>query len=288
VEHHRAVSEAGTVEQKKIIEQDISHEVRLMKRQKTHWPVVTMILMLFAATLTWGHSEPQATKKSYQPNGSEGYVTGTVSLTGTAPRATRIDMSADPACYENNPNPRTKFFVVADGCLADALIYVKAGIALNGLSFEAPATNVVLDQRSCFYVPRVLGVQVNQTLEIRNSDNTIQNVHAMPKNNADWNQTHVSSSPPLTHKFTHSEIPIPFKDNQHPWKKAYVGVFTHPFFAVSNHKGEFTIEGLPSGDYTIAAWHEQFGEKTFEVTVYPRSTHRLDIKFDMADRKIWR
>ena len=69
---------------------------------------------------------------------------------------------------------------------------------------------------------------------------------------------------------------------------AYVGVFAHPFFSISNSKGEFTIAGLPPGDYTIAVWHEQFGEQTFEVTVFPRSTQNLDIKFDMADRKIWR
>jgi hypothetical protein len=288
VEHHRLSPEAGTVEQKQIIVQDVSHEVLIMKQPNSHWPVLTMILMLFSFTLTWGQSESQATKKLYQPNGSEGYVTGTVSLTGTPPRATRIDMSADPACYEHNPNPRTKFFVVEDGRLADALIYVKAGISLNGVSFETPDTNVVLDQRGCFYVPRVLGVRVNQTLEVRNSDNTVQNVHPTPKNNPDSNRSQPPSSDPLMLRFAHAEIVIPFKDNQHPWKKAYVGVFAHPFFAVSDSKGEFTIGGLPPGDYTIAAWHEQFGEKTFEVTVYPRSTQSLDIKFDMAEQKIWR
>ena len=259
-----------------------------MKRQKTLWPAVTVVLMLFAVTLTWGQSESQATKKPYQPNGSEGYVTGSVSLLGIAPRATRIDMSADPACYEHHPNPRTEVFVVEDGRLANAFIYVKGGTSLDGLSFQTPATSIVLDQRGCFYVPRVLGLQMNQTLEIRNSDNTVQNVHPRPKNNPEWNQSQAPSSQPLMMRFTNEEIPIPFKDNQHPWKMAYVGVFAHPFFAVSNRKGEFTIEGLPPGNYTIAAWHEQFGEKTFEVTVYPRSTQSLDIRFDMADRKIWR
>jgi len=259
-----------------------------MKRQKTLCATVGMVLMLFAVSLTWGQSESQATKRPYQPNGSEGYVTGTVSLIGTPPRATRIDMSADPACYEHNPNPRTKFFVVEDGRLAEALIYVKGGTALNGLSFETPATNVVLDQRGCFYVPRVLGLQVNQTLEVRNSDNTVQNVHPRPRNNPEWNRSQAPSSEPLMERFTHAEVVIAFKDNQHPWKMAYVGVFAHPFFSISNSKGEFTIAGLPPGDYTLAAWHEQFGEQTFEVTVFPRSTQNLDIKFDMADRKIWR
>jgi len=194
-------------------------------------------------------------------------------------------MSADPACYESNPNPHTEFFVVTDGRLANALIYVKAGTALDGLSFEPPAANVVLDQRGCFYVPRVLGVQVNQTLEVRNSDNTVQNVHPRPRNNAEWNRSQAPLSEPLMTKFTQSEIVIPFKDNQHPWKMAYVGVFSHPFFAVTNSKGEFRIEGLPPGSYTIAAWHEQLGEKTFDVTIYPGSHQSLDFVFDMADRK---
>ena len=68
--------------------------------------------------------------------------------------------------------------------------------------------------------------------------------------------------------------------------KAYVGVFSHPFFAVSDSKGAFTIEGLPPGNYTIAAWHAEFGEKTFDVTIYPGSHQSLDVNFDMADRKV--
>jgi hypothetical protein len=92
----------------------------------------------------------------------------------------------------------------------------------------------------------------------------------------------------LTKRFTLSEIPIPFKDNQHPWKKAYVAVFAHPFFAVSDNQGAFTIEGLPPGNYTIAAWHEEFGEKTFEIAIYPGSQQSLDINFDMVDRKVVR
>src|SRR5713101_2989135 len=184
-----------------------------MKQLKsTRFPALG--LMFFGVALTFAQSESQSTKKPYQPNGSEGSLTGTISLSGTPPRPMQIDMSADPVCYEENPKPLTEFIVAKDGRLANVLVYVKSGEALEGLTFETPATNVVLDQRGCRYLPHVLGVQVNQTLEIRNSDNTIQNVHAMPKNNPDWNQSHVPLSEPLTHRFMHSEIAVPVKDNQ--------------------------------------------------------------------------
>jgi len=254
-----------------------------MKRLKTSYLMALgKTLMLFSIVLTSAQSKSQTTKKPYQPNGSEGSLTGAVSLTGTPPGPMRIDMSADPLCYENNPEPLTEFIVVTDGRLANALIYVKTGAALEGLSFETPATNAVLDQRGCRYVPHVLGIQVDQTLEIRNSDNTTQNVHATPKNNLDWNQSQAPFSKPLTTKFTQSEIAIPFKDNQHPWKKAWISVFKHPFFAVSDNKGAFTIEGLPPGDYTIVAWHEQFGEKELNVTIYPGSHQTFDFVFEVG------
>jgi hypothetical protein len=195
-------------------------------------------------------------------------------------------MSADPVCYENNPKPLTEFIVARDGRLTNVLVYVKASTALEGLTFGMPTTHVLLEQRGCRYLPHILALQVNQILEIRNSDNTTQNVHAMPKNNPDWNQTQFSSSDPYTHRFINPEIAIPFKNNQHPWMKAWVGVFSHPFFAVSDSKGAFTIEGLPPGNYTIGAWHEEFGEKTLEITVYPGSHQAVEINFDMTERRV--
>jgi hypothetical protein len=256
-----------------------------MKQVKTsQLTAFGMALMLFAAALTFAQSESQSTKKLYHRNGSEGSLTGTVSLSGAAPKPRQIDMSADPVCYENNPKPFTESIVGTDGHLANVLIYVKTGAALEGLSFDVPAANGVLEQRGCRDFPHVLGVQVNQTFEVRNADNTTHNVHAMPKNNVDWNYSQAPLSEPLMTRFTHSEIAIPIKNNQHPWMKAYVGVFEHPFFAVTDNKGTFTIEGLPPGNYTFAAWHEEFGEKRFDVTIYPNSLQNLDVNFDMADR----
>ena len=63
------------------------------------------------------------------------------------------------------------------------------------------------------------------------------------------------------------EAPVRFKCQVHPWMTAYVGVFDHPYFAVSGDTGAFSIKNLPAGTYTLAAWHERYGEKTTEVQV---------------------
>jgi hypothetical protein len=165
------------------------------------------------------------------------------------------------------------------------LVYVKEGRALNEWSFETPTTPVVLDQRGCRFVPHVLGLQTKQILEIRNSDATFQNVHATPKKNPDWNQSQPPGADALTTKFRFPELALPLKDNQHPWKRAYAGVFEHPFFSVTNESGAFSIEGLPPGTYKIAAWHERFGEKTIEVVVTAGSGQYLHLSFASNDRR---
>ena len=73
----------------------------------------------------------------------------------------------------------------------------------------------------------------------------------------------------MTHTFTQPEIMVPLRCNQHPWMKTYVGVLTHPFFAVTGEDGKYEIRGLPPGKYTLAAWHESGGgtEITRTITV---------------------
>src|SRR5205807_9182591 len=105
-----------------------------------------------------------------------------------------------------------------------------------------------------------------------------------PKNNQEWNQTQADGAQPLMKTFNRPETFITFKDNQHPWEKAYVGVFEHPFFAVSDENGNYKIDGLPPGKYILVAWHERFGEKTLEITIAPAESRNVDFTFDAAPR----
>ena len=77
-----------------------------------------------------------------------------------------------------------------------------------------------------------------------------------------------------------SETMVPVKCSQHPWMRAYVGVLAHPFFAVSSKDGNYSIMGLPPGDYTLVAWHEIAGEKTATFSIGPGEAQSVDLIFD--------
>ncbi len=129
------------------------------------------------------------------------------------------------------------------------------------------------------YVPHVIGIQAGQTITINNKDNTLHNVNAQPANNPSFNFAQPIPMP-NDRVFENPEVMIPVKCDVHPWMQAFVGVLPHPYFAVSGEDGSFTIDNLPAGDYVVAAWHEQLGEQTQNVTVGANAT--VEVSFDFG------
>jgi hypothetical protein len=242
--------------------------------------IVTSLLMV--GVLSAGQSGGvYPTKKPYVRTGNEVTLSGTIKLTGKRAKPRRIDMSADLVCYQVNPDPKTEEVVGSKEKLANVLVYVK-NEALDLYTFEQPGAPAVLEHKGCRYVPHVLGVRVGQPLTIRNSDPTYHNTHPTPSSNLEWNQSQSPGSPPLKKTFDQPDF-IPFKDNQHPWERAYVGVFAHPFFAISDESGNYRIEGLPPGRYTVVFRHETLGEKTVDVTFVPGEVRDLSFSFGAQD-----
>jgi plastocyanin len=247
--------------------------------------IVALGLLLISAFISSPKIEVGTTAQNYyKVNGSEGIITGTVSFHSMPPQRKRIDMSQDSSCAAINPKAKAQDVMVANGMLANVLVFAKGGEVLEKYEFEPPSLPVVLDQQRCQFVPRVLGMQTGQTLKILNSDPTTHNIHPAPKNNAEWNQVQILGGTPIEKTFRHAEIFIPIKCNQHPWMKAFVSVFTHPFFAVTGKDGSFKIEGLPPGTYTLVARHEVFGEQTFEVTINPREAKNVSFTFNAKEQ----
>jgi len=235
--------------------------------------------MLLLLSVLLSLQEPTE-KPTYFPTGNEANVTGTITLKGMPPTPKLIDMTADPVCPDISRKPTTESAITNRGRLANVFIYVK-GDRLNAYRFAVPESDVILNQRACYFEPHVLGVQVGQNLRILNSDPTFHNVHPTPKLNPEWNQTQVADAPPMVKTFRRAEVMIPIKCNQHPWMKAYLGVLDHPFFAVSNSSGKFEIRGLPAGTYKLVVWHEVFGEQEIEITLVPGESHNADFTFDV-------
>ncbi|MGH7198531.1 MAG: carboxypeptidase regulatory-like domain-containing protein, partial [Candidatus Omnitrophota bacterium] len=114
---------------------------------------------------------------------------------------------------------------------------------------------------------KVFGIQVNQPLEIVNSDNTLHNVHALPANSPQFNIGMPIQGMKLKKSFSKPEVMIKIKCEVHPWMGAYAGVLDHPFFGVTGDDGAAQIANLPPGQYVIEAWHEKYGTQTQSVAV---------------------
>jgi hypothetical protein len=83
-----------------------------------------------------------------------------------------------------------------------------------------------------------------------------------------------------TKKFDKAEItPFKVKCDVHGWMKAWMAVLPHPFYAVSQANGTFTISNLPPGTYTLVAWQEKYGAKEQQITVAAKESKAVNFTF---------
>ena len=242
---------------------------------------LSAILLVFVFVACGGGEDAKSAAKTSapvsEPVAGSGAISGVINYSNGDPD-TAIKMDADPVCLGLHTEPVETETIVADaGKLANVFVYVKEGV--SG-SYSPPDEAQLLNQEGCTYSPHVAGIMTGQKLVIRNSDSTLHNVHALPKNNQEFNQGQPFQGMELEKEFDTAEVMVRFKCDVHPWMGAYMGVLDHPFFAVSGADGSFEIDGLPAGDYVIEAWHETLGTQTQSVSV--AADGAVDVTFDFA------
>ena len=147
-------------------------------------------------------------------------VTGRVILKGDAPAGELLDMSSDPFCVGENPDgfERHSVLVGSGGGLKDVFVSITNA---PDERYKAPKEAVVLDQRGCNYTPHVFGVVKKQDIEILNSDDTLHNIHAVPKRNKEFNIGMPMVGMKVKKDFKKAEDAILIKCDVHPWMKAF-------------------------------------------------------------------
>jgi len=203
-------------------------------------------------------------------------VKGTVKLTGKPPEMKMTNRGADPFCAKT-PTKEEEVVVGSGGGIKNVLVRITKGISGN---YEAPMMNATLDQTACMYRPRVQGIMAGQSLLIKNSDQTLHNVHSYKGASTVFNQAEIPGLPPIAKKFDNAGQIIKFKCDVHPWMTAYVGVSNHPFFAVTDENGNFSIPKVPAGKYTLEAWQERLGTKTQEITVEAEKPTEIAFQYE--------
>ena len=203
-------------------------------------------------------------------------VSGKVKLVGKAPANPPIDMSEEAKCAAKYTTQPREAIVTASatGALADVFLYVKSGLPADA-KYPVPTAPAVIDQNGCMYHPRVFGIMVGQTLQIKNSDPLLHNIKALGKKNRPFNISQPTAGMTTEKTFTAPEVMLPFECNVHGWMHAFAAVLPHPFFATTGADGSFSIKGLPPGTYTIEVWHEKLGTQTQTVTVGAKESKNI-------------
>ena len=198
---------------------------------------------------------------------------------GYRPPPEVLDMASEADCAaQYSGDPTVSYVDVNNGNLADVFVYVKEG--LEGMSFPTAAGTVVFDQQGCQYNPLVLGLMVDQTLTIRNSDGLLHNINASPTANRPFNVSQPVNMD-TEREFAAAEIMVPVECDVHGWMSGYIGVVAHPYHSVTGSGGSFDLSQLPPGDYVIEAWHSRLGTQEQTVTVTTGQT--TDITFTFTD-----
>ncbi len=152
------------------------------------------------------------------------------------------------------------------GVAGASVVYVDA---IPGKTFPAPAKHPVLDQKGLVFQPHLLPVQEGTTVDFLNSDSVAHNVFwtsiggnkKLAHNLGTWPQGQTRSF-----KFDKSGA-VPILCNVHPEMSAYIVVSPTPYFARTDASGEYKIENVPDGSYSVVAWHEGAKNATQKVTV---------------------
>ena len=194
----------------------------------------------------------------------------------------RNDVGSPDECSKLHATPvlDETAIVSEDGELANVFVYVKKG--LEKKDYPMPKEPALINQKGCMFRPHVQGVRVGQEFVMRNSDPALHNVRSYALRNRGFNIAQPPETKDRKKVFTRPERAIQVGCDIHKWMRAYVFAMEHPFFAVSNERGQFKIQGLPAGEYTMAAWHEKYGEQ--ETTITVGSSGSVDVGFSFKEK----
>jgi plastocyanin len=210
-------------------------------------------------------------------------ISGQVKVKGDVKKRKKIKMDADPKCSAMHAEPPLMEDIVVDaeGNVQWAFVYVKKG-AEGKKPTDALAT-AVINQTGCHYEPHVLGIVVGQDLIIKNSDDLLHNIHALPFSNKEFNFGQPTKGLEEKKQFTTQEVMVKVKCDVHPWMGAWIGVLDHGFFAVTGADGKYAIPGgLADGKYTVEVWHEGYKSVNAEVDVKGGAGTQM---FDLTEKK---
>jgi hypothetical protein len=201
-----------------------------------------------------------------------GGLSGRITYAGTPPPKKKLDVTKDTEVCGKSEIYDEALVVGPDKGLKNAVVMV---MGAKGGKFASP--KAVLDQKGCKYVPRVVVVPTTGELDILNSDGILHNIHTHSTANPAINKAQPKFKKTLTEKFTKPEI-VKATCDAHGWMTGWVVATDHPFVAVTDEKGNFTMKDVPAGNYKVEIWHETLGKQVKEVSIKAKEDAKLALE----------
>ena len=191
-----------------------------------------------------------------------GAIRGRVDLKRVAPQIERRPGVADLGTPAGRDLPD----------LLRSVVYLES--APRGAFETSEGGHAVMDQCNETFVPHVLAITTGTTVDFPNSDKFYHNVFSLSKTKPfDLGRYAAGNSRPI--RFYRAGIVRVFCDI-HSHMNAYILVFNHPFFAMTDAEGRYRIENVPPGTYGVIAWNEGTSSETRPATVPDGGVAELD------------
>ena len=196
-----------------------------------------------------------------QPDARTGTLSGVITYAGPIPDAGTIQPNSDVKfCGKHVIKKKTLLVDRATMGLKNVVVEIK------GKSSRYRGKKIwALDQRGCVFIPHVLTVPQGAVIEIKNSDAVLHNVRVRSKLNRSFNLA-IPAGKSVKKKF-HRREKIKVLCDVHPWMHSWIVVCKSRFYALTDDKGAFRIEGIPPGDYEVQLWHETLGKAKAKVDI---------------------
>jgi Polysaccharide lyase family 4, domain II len=209
-------------------------------------------------------------------NVDAGTITGDVTFVDSPPKMAPVKVTKDQD-YCGETLPDESYLVDANGGLKNVVVFVEP--AQPAIPADPQKLNMI-ENTGCRYAPRVIAMQKGERLRVKNNDPKLHIPHSYLNEKTVFMLSLPFKNTILdaTQKIRDAGI-LKLVCDTHGWMLGFVHVFDHPFFAVTDDKGAFSIPNVPAGTYTLKAWHEDAGVRSHEVVVAESGNVRVNFEF---------
>jgi plastocyanin len=192
----------------------------------------------------------------------------------------RVELRHTPADHERRPNA-AELGMAGQHAPTDRRSVVCLDPAPRAAFDAREEPRARLDQRNETFEPHVLAIVAGTTVDFPNNDQTYHNVFSLSKAKT-FDLGRYAAGRSKSVRFDRPGIVRVFCDI-HAHMSAFILVFSHRHFAVTDGGGGYRLGNVPPGTWNVVAWNESAAEDSRRVTV-PEAGGDIELNFSLGRR----